>query len=109
MKKIIAICMIMLCLFSIAGCEREVERYRHEYIGVVRMKARRQTGRMIRVIYYVDCDNVIFNDYEGDEEFEMFLMQNLGRKVKLTVDVLSVEDHEASYGNFEIIKYEIIK
>ena len=109
MKKIIAICMIILCLFSVIGCEREVQRYRHEYTGVVRVKARRQTGSMIRMIYYVKCDNVIFNDYEGDEEFEKFLMQNLGKEVRITVDVLSVEDHEASYGNFEIISYEEVE
>lgn len=110
MKKTIAIFMIMLCVFSITGCEREYERFRHEYEGVVGIKARKQIGsHIVRIIHYVDCGDVTFDKYDGDEEFETFLMQNLGKKVKITVDVIAKEDHEASYGTYEIISYEVIE
>lgn len=126
MKKILSMLMVIGMLLSVVGCEEvEFVEYPHEYMGIVEIKVKSSGVRMGnyvsssgKVKYQVDCskDNsafnrIIFTQSDGDEDFKLFLAQNVGRKVKIKVNVIAQEgeDHEASYGTFEIVDYEVIK
>ena len=126
MKKILSM-LIVGCMLLSVGCDNgDFVAYPHEYEGIVETRIKsngvvvgsRYTSNNAKIIYQVDCskDNsgfnkIIFNSNDGDEDFKMFLMQNVGRKVKINVNVITREgdDHEASYGTVEIINYEVIK
>ena len=113
------------CSLLSAGCSlNNFVEYPHEYVGIVEQRIRTSgvviggytTGRG-KIIYQVDCskddsafNKIIFNQKDGDENFELFLIENVGKKVKIKVNVITREgnDHEASYGSFEITDYEVI-
>ena len=126
MKKILSI-LIIGCMLLSVGCDnKEFVKYPHEYEGIVetRIKSngvvvgRRYVSNNAKIIYQVDCskdnsvfDKIIFNGNDGDKDFELFLAQNIGKKIRIRVNVITREgnDHEASYGTFEIVDYEVIK
>ena len=126
MKKTLQALIISCSLLSMVGCNKnEFIEYPHEYTGIIETRVK-TSGVVIasryvtgngKVIYQVDCskDNsafnkIIFNQNDGDEEFKIFLMQNVGKRVKVKVNVIAKKgcDHEASYGTFEITEYEVI-
>lgn len=129
MKKIICLLMLLSSLV-VTGCVNDAEfvRYPHEYTGIVETRIRNSSIRMsqyyhhqlIDVIYQADCtpeentsifNRIIFDEFDGDNNFKSFLRQNVGKKVRIKVDVIVREgrDHEASYGTFEITDYEVIE
>lgn len=127
MKEILC-CLILVCTILVSGCSdnRKFVEYPHEYMGIVETRVRTSgvvIGRYVhgngKVIYQADCspsdsnafENIIFDQNDGDEDFALFLSQNVGRKVKINVNVIAREgyDHEASYGTFEIVNYEVIE
>lgn len=123
-KKILYILIIVCSLLSVRCSSNNFVEYPHEYVGIVEQYVKTSSvviggyarGRG-KIVYQVNCskndsafNKIIFNQKDGDENFELFLMENVGKKVKIKVNVITREgnDHEASYGSFEIIDYEVI-
>ena len=122
MKRILCVLLIACSLFGLVGCSSDSDvwvRYPHEYTGIVEFRVANKR----HPVYYVNCtpkgNTSVFGELHIDSydvhgeniEFKSFMMQNLGKIVKIKVNVITREgnDHDASYGSFEIVEWEVVE